>query len=211
MLRPEELIHSINKKCKNLFYNNFYLIPSTGHYNISIYRIQGTANALNRFEIPFEPVKVLNWFDNFWVFLEVKFIYEELIVERKRVKQIHIYISLSIFEGEETDDIKNQLFRAEWDDYQNPNEKHSQPHWHITSHQALEKTFTEYSNSFDNGDFLSLLEEEKEKLFDVKNIHFAMNGNWQNDESHIHKLDDIDKITKWLQGVLKHIRVELEQ
>jgi hypothetical protein len=210
MIEPQKLIDFINKDCKNLFLNNFILKPNSGHYNISRYRIEGTSNALNRFEIPFDSVKVLNWFDDFWLFLEVKFISLELIEGRKKSKQIHTYISLSIFQGKDSDDNKYQLFRAEWDDYNNVEEKHSQPHWHITSNQAIERTFEEYSNNFDNGDFISLLEEEKQKLFDVNKIHFAMNGNWQNGETHIHKINDEQQIVKWFQGILRHMRTELE-
>lgn len=210
MINPNELINSINSNCKNLFLNKFLLRPATGGHNISVYRIEGNSNALNRFEFPFEPVRVLKWFDDFWIFIEIKFISEISIVGRKQVREIHSYISISIFQGDDNDNIKYQLFRAEWDDFNNPDEKHSQPHWHITANQALERTFEVYSNSFDNSDFISLLEEEKKKVFDVKIIHFAMNGNWQGNETHIHKIDDIQKTVRWFQGLLKHLRTELE-
>jgi hypothetical protein len=210
MIDPQKLINSINNGCKNLFYNTFVLIPYSGHHNSSFYRIAGTSSALNRFEIPYEPVKVLHWFANFWFFLEVKFIRSEVIENRKKINQIHTYISISIFQGEDIDNMKYQLFSAEWDDYFNPDEKHSQPHWHITANQAIERTFEEYSNNFDNGDFISLLEQEKKKVFDVNKIHFAINGNWQNNETHIHKIDNEEKIVKWFQGILQHLRTELE-
>lgn len=210
MIDPQLLIKKINDGCKNIFYNNFELKPFTGHYNSTFYRLEGTSSALNRFEIPYEPVKVLHWFDSFWLFIEIKFIRSEIVQNRKKISQIHTYISLSGFHGEETDSMKYQLFRAEWDDYFNSKEKHSQPHWHITSNQAIERTFEEYSNYFDNGDFISLLQQEKKKIFDVNKIHFAINGNWQNGETHIHKIDNEDKIVKWLQGLLLHLRTELE-
>ncbi|MDO8929762.1 MAG: hypothetical protein Q7W54_12350, partial [Bacteroidota bacterium] len=122
----------------------------------------------------------------------------------------HTNISLSVYEGEESDDQKVQLFRAEWDDLNNPDEKHSQPHWHITSSQAIERTFEEYSHHFDNGNFISFLEEEKSKLFDVKKIHFAMNGNWHVNQTHIHRINSSEQVAKWLKGLLSHIRLELE-
>lgn len=210
MIEPLKLIDCINKECKNLFLNNFVLKSIPGHFNISRYKIEGTSFALNRYEIPFESVKVLNWFNNFWLYLEVKFVSKDVLVGRKIQKIVNTYISLSVFQGEDLDDMKHQLFRAEWDDHNNDEEKHSQPHWHITSNLAVEKTFEEYSNNFDNGDFISLLEKEKQKLFNVNKIHFAMNGNWQNNETHIHKIDDEIKVVRWLQGILKHIRTELE-
>ncbi|WP_417861482.1 hypothetical protein [Winogradskyella sediminis] len=210
MIDPEKLIESINKRCKNLFVNSIKLRPATGHHNITIYRIEGSSNALNRFEEPFNAVKVLNAFGDFWIYIQVKFISNEIFRDRKRVKEIHTNISISVFQGKEEDDEKHQLFRAEWDDFNNPDEVHSQPHWHITSSQALEKTFSEYSDNFDDGSFLSLLESEKNQVFDVKTIHFAMNGNWQNNDSHIHKILDEGKIVEWFIGVLMHIRTELE-
>lgn len=209
MINTKNLINCINKELKYLFANNFSLKPATGGYNISVYRIEGNSVALNRFESPFDSVKVLKWFSNFWIFIEIKFISKEVIDGRKKLLQIHTSISLSIFQGEDKDYMKFQLFRAEWDDLNNPDEKHSQPHWHITSDQAIERTFEEYSNSFDKNDFISLLEEEKRKVFDVKRMHFAMNGNWQNNETDIHKIDDIQKIVKWFKGILEHLRIEL--
>lgn len=203
------IVEKINKECKILFVENFKIVPSKGHHNIYIYRIEGSSFALNRYD--FEPIKVLKWFDKFWLYIEVKFIVEKSKQVNKKIETIHTSISLSVYEGDDNDERKIQLFRAEWDDMNNPFEKHSQPHWHITSSQAIEKTFEEYSNHFDNGDFISVLEEEKSKLFDVKRIHFAMNGNWQENQTHIHSIKSADQISKWLKGLLSHIRLELEE
>jgi hypothetical protein len=116
---------------------------------------------------------------------------------------------LQTAKGKEAEE-KQQLFRAEWDSYSNPEEKHPQPHWHITSSQAIEKTLREYANDFEQYDFASLLEAEKGKIIDVKRIHFAMNGNWHSDGCHIHNLNNEQQMVKWLQGVLSHLRTELE-
>lgn len=211
MIEHKELIKSINVSCKNIFDKSFKLESYLGNYNTIVYRVEGTANALNRFEIPYEPVKVLYWFNDFWLFLEIKFTGSIKVERRKKINQIYTSISLSVFQGEESNEMKYQLFRAEWDDFCNPNEKHSQPHWHLTSNQAIEKTFEDYSNTFEDDGFISLLKEVKTKVFNVNKIHFAMNGNWQNDETHIHNIDDEAKVLKWLQGVLNHIRTELEE
>ena len=211
MIEPKELIKSINTGCKSLFDNPFKLEAYTGNHNTTVFRIEGTSSALNRFEIPYEPVKVIHWFKDFWLFLEIKFTFSIDIKKRKKTDQIYTYISLSIFQGEESDEMKYQLFRAEWDDFCNPNEKHSQPHWHLTSNQAIEKTFEDYSSTFEDDGFISLLQEVKTKVIDVNKIHFAMNGNWQNNETHIHNIDDEVKILKWLRGVLNHIRTELAE
>lgn len=203
------IVEKINKECKILFVDNFKLVPHKGHHNIFVYKIEGNSYALNRYD--FEPVKVLRWFNKFWLYLEVKFIIEKSKHINKFIEITHTNISLSVYEGDDDNEKKIQLFRAEWDDMNNPSEKHSQPHWHITSSQAIEKTFEEYSNHFDNGDFISLLEEEKTKLFDVKKIHFAMNGNWQDDQTHVHTIYSSDQVAKWLKGLLSHIRLELEE
>jgi len=203
------IIEKINKECKVLFVENFKLIPSNGHHNISVYSIEGSSYALNRYDT--EPIKVFKWFDKFWLYIEVKFILEKAKKANKLIQTTHTNISLSVYEGEDSDDRKIQLFRAEWDDLNNPDEKHSQPHWHITSSQAIERTFEEYSNHFDNGDFISFLESEKLKLFDVKKIHFAMNGNWQVNQTHVHSINNSEQVARWLKGLISHIRLELEE
>ena len=203
------IVEKINKECQALFVENFKIVPFTGHHNIFVFRIEGSSYALNRFDS--EPVKVLRWFGKFWLFIEIKFIVEKSKTGNKLNKETHTNISLSIYEGEDYDEHKIQLFRAEWDDMNNPSERHPQPHWHITSSQAIEKTFEEYSNNFDNGDFISLLEEHKSKLFDVKKIHFSMNGNWQNNQTHVHGIDNSEKVANWIKGLFSHIRVELEE
>lgn len=202
------IVERINKECRILFVENFKLIPYKGHYNINIFRIEGNSYALNRYD--YQPVKVLKWFDKFWLYIEIRFILNKEKIGNKIIRKINTNISLSVYEGADDDEKKVQLFRAEWDDMNNPFEQHSQPHWHITSSQAIEKTFEEYSNHFDNGDFIALLEQEKAKLFDVKKIHFAMNGNWHNNQTHIHLINDSKKVSKWLKGLLSHIRIELE-
>jgi hypothetical protein len=208
-MNPEKLINSINNGCKNLFDKRFELSKYETPNNIRRYVIKGTSLAVNRIDIPQESVKVLNWFNDFWLYLEIKFsINTETI--RKKVKTFDIQISLSVFLGEDNDNEKMHLFRAEWDDYNNPTEKHAQPHWHITSSQAIENTFYKYADSFAGDDFIQLLENEKRKAFDVKKIHFAMNGNWRNNETHINKITDEQQIVKWLQGMLSHLRYELE-
>ena len=173
------------------------------------YTIKGESSALNRKKNSAESVSVAKWFKNFWLFLEIKFDIQQIVVGRKKQPQIGTKISLSVFQGENSDNEKYQLLRAEWDDYNNSEEKHAQPHWHITSSQAIENTIYEYANIFDNQDFLQILESEKEKVIDVKKIHFAMNGNWMNDGSHVHKMNNEQQIAQWLLGLLTHLRTEL--
>ena len=211
MLNPEQLIKSINKDCKSFFINSFKLSPYSNSNNLIVYRLEGNSKALNRFELQGEQVNVLHWFEDYWLFLEVKFIILRKKENRKSTTLINTQISMSIFQGYDNDELKIQLFRAEWDDFNNSEENHPQPHWHITSNLAIERTFEDYSNRFDNSDFISLLKEVKSKIVNVNEIHFAMNGNWQSGENHIHCIDDAVRIVKWFQGVFHHLRTELEE
>jgi hypothetical protein len=120
------------------------------------------------------------------------------------------FISLSVFQGDDQDEIKHQLFRAEWDDHNNSEEKHPQPHWHITSDYTIEENFKDFSNSFDKGNSFATFEAVKSEIIDIKRMHFAMNGNWHSGFSHIHAIDDNIKIVRWFQGILNHIKIELE-
>lgn len=191
------LIDEINHSCKLYFTEStFFIRPSK--LNSFIITGSNSSKALNKHGNSFEEVNVIKWFEDFWVYIELRF------------GDSNTFISLSVFQGETLDDVKNQLFRAEWDDYNNENEKHPQPHWHITSNQGIEKTFEELA-SVDNSDtFMSLLHEEKTKLIDVSKIHFAMNGNWVNGETEIHNLSDKSKILRWLNGLFSHLKVQLE-
>lgn len=203
------IIEKLNNELNVYFDDNFRLIYKKGHHDIYVYRIEGNSYALNREDD--EPVKVLKWFNDIWLFFEIKFIVEKSKDGNKNIVKTHTNISLSVYQGDDYDEKKNQLFRAEWDDMNNPLEKHSQPHWHITSSQAIEKTFEEYSNHLDDGDFVSLLAVEKSKIIDVKRIHFAMNGNWYENQTHIHTIQNADQVSKWLKGLLSHIRTELSE
>ncbi len=198
MLDKKNLIDEINKSCKIFFVeSSFFLYPSS----VNRFRISGdnTSKAINNYKNSREEINVIKWFGNFWVYLDIKF------------ENNNTFISVSIFQGERKDNEKNQLFRAEWDDYNNPDEKHPQPHWHITSNQAIENTFRELVEEDDEEGFAALiLNEEKTKIIDVNKIHFAMNGNWVNNGSHVHSINDNDKIVKWFQGLFSNMKVQLE-
>jgi hypothetical protein len=209
MIDLEKLTTELNNK-SDIYFDGFFNIKEVKKTSTVIaYRNEGTSLALNRFDIPQEKVKVLKWFDDYWIFLEIKGISN---VNEATIKlENHINISLCVFQGELSDEDKYQLFRAEWDDFSNESEIHSQPHWHITSSQALEKTFVSYALDFDRKDFVDLLESEKHRVVDVKKIHFAMNGNWSNSETNIHKIDSEEQVFRWWFGMLNHIRTELEK
>lgn len=196
MINSLNLISEINKKCKILFTEStFILYPSsTNRFKISG---SNTSKAINNYNNIQEEINVIKLTDDFWIYIFLKFENE------------NTFISISVFQGQENDERKNQLFRAEWDDYNNCDESHPQPHWHITSNQAIENTFNEYANIFQEEGFLDTLNEEKSKIIDINKIHFAINGNWINDDKEIHSLNNEEKITKWFVGLLSHIKSQL--
>jgi hypothetical protein len=209
-MNQEKLINMINKNLKITIGSSFCLTQRDRFR----YTINGTSSALSRYKNPQESVKVLGWFNNFWLFIEIKFKINE-IVEIKRISKksklpINTQISLSVFQGDELDEKKNQLFRAEWDDYNNFEEKHAQPHWHITSSQEIENTFKEYAEVINASGFVNVFEEEKQRIFDVKKIHFAMNADWQNSGTFVYKIENEEQVVKWLQGMLRYLKTELE-
>jgi len=210
MMNPEKLIGLLNENCKKAISKEFYLrkIKNTQN-NKFCYILDGISCAVNWLGISSEEVKVLYWFDDFWLYFAIEFEAKNKKEGRKTITETTLKISLSVFQGENSDNEKYQLFRAEWDDYNDPNASHAQPHWHITSSQAIENSINKYTETFEQQDFINLLESEKQKVFDVTKIHFAMNGNWHNENSHIHKIENEQQIVNWVQGVLHHLRTEL--
>jgi len=95
MIEPQKLIALVNNGCKNFFSTSFSLKPCPGHHNILLFRIEGTSSALNRFETPYNPVKVLHWFDSFWLFLEVKFIRQVIIDKKMNFSEIPLLLDNS--------------------------------------------------------------------------------------------------------------------
>jgi len=209
MTNPQEYVDYITRECKKSIGNSFRLTLKGASNNLRHYVIDGTSFGVNRFDMLPESVKVFKWFNNFWLYFEIRFIAEDKKQRNKAYQQTNINISLSVFQGDENDNDKYQLFRAEWDDHNNINEMHAQPHWHITSSQAIERTFLQYSDTFEKRDFIDLLDSERQKIFDVKRIHFAMNGDWQNEKECIHRIAEKNQITNWLLGLLTYLRTEL--
>lgn len=198
MIEHQKFIEEINKNCKSFFLEStFYLqLSKTNRFELKGNNI---SKAVNNYKNYGTEVSVLKWFDDYWVYLEIRF------------ENTNSFISISIFQGEADDEIKNQLFRAEWDDFNNPDEKHPQPHWHITTNQAIEKSFKNFLGEEEEIGFLAeLYKEQTSKIINVNRIHFPMNGNWMNNGGHIHLINDNEKMVKWFQGFFSTIRSELE-
>lgn len=181
----------------------------------------------------FDDIKVVKWINDYWIKITInlkristettfksgknginKEDYQKSLKENNLKLDKYFFetnISLSLFKGGYDIFSKYQLFRAEWDNFDKKQEKHPQPHWQFYQlneySQKLNKLANEQFNTIDKDDgFLDSLKTN----FDFKKFHFAMNGNWINNESEIHSLNNEEKIVKWFQGLLSHIKVQLE-
>lgn len=205
MFDPKKVIKEINKSCKSFFSESSFCLNQE-RLNRNRYIISGShlSPAINNYNNDREVVKVLKWFANFWFYLDVRF-------EPSQTTMPNIFISLSVFQGDDSDKTKNQLFRAEWDNFDN-DDKHPQPHWHVCYDFLFPKTFDEFDQFIsESGGFLAEIEKQKSKCIELNRIHFAMNGQWSTKGGgHCHKISDENAIKYWFQGLLGHIKCELE-
>jgi len=205
----KKLIDLLNRNLKYTIGEHFFL--NKDKYNVNRFVINGTSTALNLYPNDSKLINVLKWLEEqYWLFLEINFFPEETVIKGQKILQYKINISLSVFQGDESDVEKCQLFRAEWDDFNNPEEKHAQPHWHITSGQAIEKTFESYADDLEQQSFTQLLRKENQKIIDIEKIHFAMSAEWQNKGTDVHRMENEQQVLYWLQGMLNYLKKELE-
>ena len=194
----EKIIEELNIFLKNYLGLLFSPLKTKNYIH---YKVEGSYDAINYKRHDSDKIKVVKWFDDFFLYVEVNYSKD----------YFHKMISISVFQGKKSDIRKNQLFRAEWDDYNKENESRPQPHWHITRDRANYENFSALINSTDDNEKTSfeLFEMSDNEIFDTKKIHFAMSSNWHNQESPVHKIDDASKVVKWLEGLLEHIKYEL--
>lgn len=223
MFNPKKLLR------KDFFSGfTFYLRPESD-YRFTIFG-DFPSEAINNHDDVQERVKVIKWFDDFWLYVEINFMKVE--IETKLRKEIskedylnrlsesllkigkdyfETTITLSVFQGVHADDNKSQLFRAEWDNRLN-NGTHPQPHWHVCYDFLFPKTFDKFGQFIsESGGFLAEIKKQKSKCIELNRIHFAMNGQWSTKGGgHCHKISDENAIKYWFQGLLGHIKCELE-
>jgi hypothetical protein len=224
MLDAKTIIKAINKSLEPFFIKGkggaFVLIqhksPSTFRLRIS----DNNSTAYNSYGNSGEDVKVVKWFDDFWLFVEISFLVSRvknitsLTVKEKIETQpvesrLGVNVTLSVFQGEETDNHKVQLFRAEWDDYGDNSLAHAQPHWHYLSNKSLQNTVSSFADEVKDT-FGELLKQEEAKTVDLSKFHFAMNGDWFNSNVHMHGITDEKTLASWFGGLLAHLKTELE-
>ena len=201
----DKTIEKMIKIGKDYFGESFSFKPK---YNVFYSSSNSQSKAINIRKNERLPVKVINWFDDIWVYTTIKF-----VPNTQKGAYPNTYFSLSVFQGTIDDDVKTQLFRAEWDNYPENKNSHSQPHWHIYPHKYKMKVhqnfeeFVELSEKDD--DFLSFKENDKD-LVEINKFHFAMNGQWSQNKSEINTISEMNDLTNWFSGLLNHLKIELE-
>lgn len=198
------LIDSISRSFRDYFENGLKFIFKDGAYVV-----EGTQTTINRFEEPNEAVKAKKWFDDIWFYIKIRFVWCD---EAKKI--IYPTISISFF-LETAPNCLDQLFRAEWDSYENSSgPQHPQPHWHITSNLAVEKSLEDLRGNDDEVDdpcciFADLVKEEKKKLLKIHTMHFAMAGQWHETGDYKNDMHDANSIINWMKFLFTHVKTEI--
>ncbi len=203
MLTPKDVINAINKATEPFLMEKgspFCL----SQYHSSSYRLRindNSSTAYNNYGNDGENVNVIKWFEDFWLFVDISFL-----------RPSGTIISLSIFQGEETNPNKIQLFRAEWDDYDDGSLAHPQPHWHFLTNKLVENNAKEFADLLgeEKETFEEFLDNEMNKIIDLSKFHFAMNGDWPNSKLHVHQINDAAILANWFGGLLAYLKTELD-
>jgi hypothetical protein len=204
MLDPKNIITELSKISKNYFPESSFYFERKNNY-----KFYSTGNnsskAINHNKHSLEEINVVKWFADFWVYIEITFYQLDK-------DNINTFFTLSVFEGSDRDNNKNQLFRAEWDTYED-NQIHPQPHWHFFSSSIIENLFIEFSEIVEKeqSGFVELINDEKSKNINIDKMHFAMSAIWdKNIDGHVHPIADDEKLISWYKGLMSHIKNQLE-
>lgn len=202
MIDPEIIAREISDKAKGYFQNSTFSLIRQG------LQYKSTSNHLsNAVSREAESIKVVKWFDDFWLYVNIK--YDK---DPEKKEDFQVYFSLMLFIGKESDQKKIPLFRAEWDNYED-NEYHPQPHWHFyvdSEKQVMIQNFTDMLSGDSTPGFMEYIQEETSPKMDLNKFHFAMNALWHNNNGHIHKIDNNNDFVQWFVGLLGHIKYQLE-
>ena len=200
-----KIIDNLIKIGKNYFGEFFSFIHKSNRFYSSSNNMSKAINIRNNDKI---PINVINWFDDIWVFIEIRF-----IPSSKKRTFPNTFFSLSVFQGAVDDSEKTQLFRAEWDNYTENNNNHPQPHWHIYPHKYKMNVHQDFEDFLElsekDNDFSSFKKNDKD-LVEINKFHFAMNGQWSQNKLDIHTITEMKDLTSWFNGLLNHLKIELK-
>lgn len=224
-----KIVEDIKNACSYLFDEKLFFFSLNKKIN-QVFVISGNelSPALNNHNGMFEHINTLKWFKNFWIYIEIKFVpetidskfpknlnkkeyYEMLDSNYLKIKNqyFNVIVSISVFQGGNEANEKKQLFRAEWDNYEN-NKIHPQPHWHVYPEEN-KISVTNEINDFEIEEKDDFLEDVSLEKIDLKRIHFAMNGQWSQNGSQIHRINDSKVLVNWFVGALGHIKEQLKE
>lgn len=209
----DNLIAALNTKSQLVIGDGFRLKQGRGDgHRFIIYNNIGNTKAVNRLDGGnASEVDVYNWFGRYYLYVEVKFIFDQIVPHRKKLPKVVVSqcsISISVFKLLNEKIV--QLFRAEWDDFNDNSSIHPQPHWHITSDTSVANTFDEYAREFGEDGFMNILNSEKEQISSLNKFHFAMKGKWDEDITHSMPIESSKQVSDWFVWLLKSIKTELE-
>ncbi|MEY8606214.1 MULTISPECIES: hypothetical protein [Bacteroidales] len=207
----DSIIRNLNQRLGGIVGTDFALDKVSESNASRIFQTHGNALALNRLEDGTTgEVSVYNWFGEYYIFMEIKILYGVYVPKGKRkVRDRMEQISVSISVFKKISDFIIQIFRAEWDDYAEATDGHPQPHWHFTADTALSRTFKEYAQRCGDNGFMQIIAPKENDISELKEMHFAMNGQWAKQQSHIHKMESDSDLISWIGGVLDTIRKEI--
>lgn len=203
MLNPQAVITAINKATEPFLLDggSSFSLSMTSSRTLRLRLNDRVSDAYNNYGNDGEYVKVVKWFDDFWLFVEIQFLTPKGTI-----------ISLSVFQGKDTDQNKIQLFRAEWDDYEDGSLAHPQPHWHFLTNRLVANSAKEFSELLadEKETFEEFLEQEIGKVIDISKFHFAMHADWSLAKSHAHGISDEKVLANWFGGLLGYLKSELD-
>jgi hypothetical protein len=158
-------------------------------------------------------VNVVRLAEDYWLYVVLKFVIKDTSTPHtsRSKNSPAIFFSLSLFQGEHSDDKKTQLFRAEFDSY-DTNSNHPQPHWHflVGDNYSMPPYNFEEHLSKEKPRFDDFVSGEKRSALAMSKIHFAMCASWFKGEGHIFKAEDNKQFLDWYCGLLDHIKSQLK-
>lgn len=197
-----EFLSGLNKVAK-IHFNDDSISLKVKDISSYCFVSQNNSLALNYHKADSEQVKAVRFVKDIWIYIIIRF---------KQSKDFEIQsFSLSAFKGAEDDPYKQQIFRAEWDNYQD-DVSHPQPHWHFYSNadvEYLKKQFSEITDVEQRGFLSELADESHLKMIYFPKLHFAISSQWQFQKGHICLFDNQSLFINWFDGLLEHLKTEL--
>lgn len=205
IINPQKIVQEIERVSRIYFLECDFRLKQRG-YNFYLSTGDNKSKAISPRRNSYQEIEVLKWFKDFWIYMEITFLQ---IIKN----DFNILFSLSVFKGDISDNEKLPLFRAEWDNYDD-NQIHPQPHWHFYSNLRYRYFQNDFSDfvSKEQSEFEQLLDPEVDTIdLNVSKMHFAMKAIWEEgSHQHIHKIKNEADFIKWYQGLLNHLKAQLE-